>query len=104
PGLTFFYRDIDLDAEIAGKYQAGQIIRNAIFLDVSSISGSLVQNTRFLIASNKAISLTRLTTDAAKWGLHVIYPNTFFKVLDALQANGKTQILLLQIPEEGIDF
>lgn len=102
PGMTFYYRDADLPKEIIEKYKHRQIIRNGIFLDVSSLGGKLIKNTRFLIASNKAAPLFQLNPDVAKWRLHTITLNTYFQVIDIIKENGKNQILLVQIPKEGV--
>ena len=102
PGMTFYYRDADLSEEIIEKYKHRQVIRNGIFLDVSGLGGKLVKNTRFLIASNKAVPLFQINPEVAKWSLHTINVNTYFQVIDIIKENGKTQILLIQIPKEGV--
>lgn len=102
PGMTFYYRDADLANDIVEKYKHQQIIRNGIFLDVSSLGGKLVKNTRFLIASNKARPLFQLNPNVAKWRLHTINVDSYFQVIDLIKENGKTQILLIQIPKEGV--
>lgn len=102
PGMTFYYRDADLPEDVVAKYKPRQILRNGIFLDASSLGGKLVKNTRYLIASNKAAPLFQLNPAVAKWRLHTITLNTYFQVIDIIKENGKTQILLIQIPKEGV--
>ncbi len=102
PGLTFFYRDADLPDEIVSKYQKRQILRSGIFTDVSGMGGKLVSNTRFLIASNKAIPLYQLNPMVSKWMMHTINMNSYFQILDIIREEDKTQILLIQIPKEGV--
>lgn len=104
PGLTLYYRDADLEQPVAGMYQPGQILRNGFFLDVTNMGGGIGQNTRFLVASTKAIPLSAINPEVKKWGLHVINVNAFFKVLDVIREGGKMQVLLLQIPEEGVEL
>ena len=104
PGLTLYYRDADLEQPVAGMYQPGQILRNGFFLDVTNMGGGIGQNTRFLVASTKAIPLSTINPEVKKWGLHVINVNAFFKVLDVIREGGKMQVLLLQIPEEGVEL
>lgn len=104
PGMAFYYRDADLEEEITNKYQFRQIIRNGIFLDVSSLGGKQVKNTRFLIATSKARALFHFNPDVEKWRLHTINLNSYFQVLDIHNEDSQTQILLVQIPKDGVDL
>jgi hypothetical protein len=61
PGLTFYYRDCEIDNEILSKYFVGQIIRSQIFVDVSSFAGKLTKNCRYIIASSKAAPLYKIS-------------------------------------------
>ncbi|MBV6443190.1 MAG: hypothetical protein EPGJADBJ_04919 [Saprospiraceae bacterium] len=104
PGLRLLYRDADLNPEVIAKYTPGKIFRSPAFVDVSGFAGKPVTNCRFVIASSKAAPLFRLNPDVEKWMLHTINANSYFKILDVYHLDGVTQILVLQIPPNGIDF
>ena len=93
-----------MDNEILSKYFVGQILRSQIFVDVSGFAGKLTKNCRYVIASSKAAPLYKMAPDNEKWKLHVINVNSFFKLLDIYRRNEQTQILLLHIPEKGIEI
>ena len=103
PGLTFYYRDCEIDDGILSKYFVGQIIRSQIFVDVSSIAGKLTKSCRYVIASSKAAAFYKLNPETEKWKLHVINANSYFKVLDIYKKQDGTQICLLHIPEKGVE-
>lgn len=103
-GLTMYYRDTQLSDDIIEKYEIGQIIRSQTFVDVSNFAGKLTKNCRFIFATNKAAPLYQINPDTEKWKLHTINANSYFKVLDIYQKEGKTQFFLLHIPARGIDF
>ena len=104
PGLTMYYRDADLSTDIIEKYEAGKIFRSQTFVDVSSFAGRLTKNCRFIIATNKAASLYQINPDTDKWKLHTINANSYFKVLDIYKKGDQTQLFLLHIPAQGIEF
>jgi hypothetical protein len=104
PGATLYYRDCDLKSNILDRYKEGQIIRNGYFLDLSSMAAGLKVNTRFIVASAKAAKLYQVNPDVAKYAHCCINCNSFFKVLDILKSQEKTQIFLLHIPAKAIDY
>jgi hypothetical protein len=104
PGLALLYRDTDLSNDLISKYKVGQIIHERGFTDTSLLGGGLKTNLRYLIASAQGRDLSMFDPNSAKWGLILISPGGYFKVLDIYKRNGKTQILLLNIPETGIEL
>ena len=104
PGLTLYYRDTDLSSELIANYQAKQILLEPAFIDCSYLGGYPTGNLRYLIASNKAADLGRLQPEVAKYGMMVINAGSFFKVLDVYEIDGYTQVLLLHIPSQAVDF
>lgn len=104
PGLTMYYRDADLSPDIIEKYESGKIFRSQTFVDVSNFAGRLTKSCRFIIATNKAAPLYQINPDTDKWKLHTINANSYFKVLDIYKKGDKTQLFLLHIPAQGIDF
>lgn len=104
PGLTLLYRDTDLSSDLISKYKVGQIIHERGFTDTSRLGGGLKTNLRYLIASAQGRDLSMFDPNSAKWGLILISSGGYFKVLDIYEKNGKTQILLLNIPETGVEL
>ena len=104
PGLTLYYRDADLSKEIISNYQAKQILLEPAFIDCSQMGGYPTGNLRYLIASNKAADLGRVQPEVAKYGMMVLNAGSFFKVLDIYEIDGYTQVLLLHIPSQAVDF
>jgi hypothetical protein len=102
PGLTLLYRDADLSSELIAKYKVGQILYERGFTDTSRFGGGLTTNLRYLIASAQGRDLSMFDPETAKWGLILISSGSYFKVLDIYEKDGKTQILLLNIPENGV--
>lgn len=102
-GLAFFCRDLDLDENLIAKYQLNQILMERGFTDVSHKIGGLGKNCRYLIASSKGKDLSMFSQNP-ELGHIVIQSGAFFKVLDIQQEDGKTQILLLNIPQEGVSI
>jgi hypothetical protein len=100
--LVFFCRDLDLDEKHISQYQAGQIIEEKAFADVSYKIGGMVKNCRYLIASSNWRDLSKVNPNS-ELGHAVIQSGTLFKVLVIHKESGKTQILLLNIPKEGVE-
>jgi hypothetical protein len=103
-GLTMYYRDSQLTSAEIQKYKVGEIFRSQTFVDVSNFAGRLTKNCRFIFATNKAAPLYQINPATEKWKLHTINANSYFKVLDVYQKSDKTQVFLLHIPANGIDF
>ncbi|RZJ70026.1 hypothetical protein [Flavobacterium sp.] len=104
PGATLYYKDCDLSDEVRNRFTVGKILRNGYMLDVSSRGGGMKYNTRFLIASSKAAKLYEVNPDNTKYGHCCLNIDSYLKVLDVYELNGKTQIFLLHIPSKGVDF
>ena len=102
-GSSRHVRDVNLSEELAGKYEVGQILTEKAFVDASSRIGGMVTTHRYLILSQYMADFSRFE-DETNWGLHVANRGSRFKVLDIFAHEGKTQILLLQLPDafEGV--
>ncbi len=103
-GLTIFYRDTMLSENLISKYSVGQILTELGFIDMSYRGGGLTTNFRYLIASFNAKDLSAFNPESAKFGHAILSPNVFFKVLDIYKIGDKTQVFLLEIPANAIDF
>lgn len=103
-GLTLFYRDTTLTEELISKYKVGQILTERGFTDISYRGGGLTTNLRYLIASANAKDLSAVNPDSRKFGHVLLLSNAFFKVLDIYKIGDKTQIFLLEIPANAIEF
>lgn len=93
-----YVRDVNLAPEIAGKYEAGQILTEKAFVDASSRIGGMVTSHRYLILSGYMADFSPFE-EKTNWGLHVAKNGSKFKVLDVFTVEDKIQILLLQLPE-----
>lgn len=103
-GLALFYRDTNLADHLISKYYVGQILNERGFTDMSYKGGGFSTNFRYLIASSQGRDLSALNPDSAELGHIILQSNAYFKVLDITQQNGITQVLLLEIPEEGVEI
>lgn len=102
--LAFFYRDTSLKEELISKYKTGLIINELGFCDMSFKAGGLTGNLRFLIASNNGKDLSIIDPELSKFGFILLQSNSFYKILDVYRLEDKTQILLLNISENFIDY
>jgi len=100
-GLTLFYRDTNLDENLISKYELGQIIMERGFTDMTYKGGGLSSNLRYLIASSSGKDLSIFNPDSKNYGHIVLTSNAYFKILDIYKIENKTQIFLLNIPEES---
>lgn len=102
-GASRYVRDVNLKEELAGKYEPGQIIRERAFVDASNRIGGMATTHRYLILSGYMADLSGFEK-GTNWGLHTANRDSKFKVVDIYTVEGKTQILLLQLPEgfEGV--
>lgn len=66
--------------------------------------GGLQRNVRYLIASAFGKDLSMLDPNAAQLGHIMLTSGSFFKVLDIYKIGDKTQVLLLNIPEDSVDI
>jgi hypothetical protein len=102
--LKLFYRDTNLSDELISKYKIGQIIQERGFTDMSSIGGGVYGNVRYLIASADAKDISRFNPDSAKNGHFLLGSIAYFKVLDIQKIENKTQVFLLNIPDNSISL
>lgn len=103
-GLTLYYRDTDLTEKLISKYYPGQILHERGFTDMTYKGGGLSGNTRYLIASANGKDISALSPDMKDYGHILLTAGSYFKVLDISEAENKTQIFLLEIPSDTIDF
>lgn len=99
PGLTNCVRDANLSLDVVAKYVPGMIIRNPAFTDASCRVMGMVTTHRYAILTNHMADLSRYE-HGTNWGLVVAQADAHFKVLDVFSYNGKTQILLLHLPDD----
>ncbi|MEG1987149.1 MAG: hypothetical protein RR047_01645 [Bacilli bacterium] len=99
--VKMFVRDLFLKEDTLKMYTKGLIIVEPSFTEMTYKIGGLNKkhNTRFIILSNHATDMQELEEDTS-WGLYVIHPNAYFKVLDILTINSKFIIILLHIQAE----
>ncbi|MEN2486733.1 hypothetical protein AAYQ05_02930 [Flavobacterium sp. B11] len=103
-GLKLFYRDTNLSENLISNYKVGQIIQEKGFTDMSSIGGGLSGNFRYLIASAHAKDLSKFNPDSAKNGHFLLDSIAYFKILDIQKIGDKTQVFLLNIPDNSISL
>ncbi|MCV9927757.1 hypothetical protein OIU83_08850 [Flavobacterium sp. LS1R49] len=101
-GLKLFYRDTNLPEDLISNYKVGQIIQEKGFTDMSSIGGGLSGNFRYLIASAHAKDLSIFNADSANIGHFLLDTVAYFKVLDIQRIENKTQVFLLNIPDNSL--
>jgi len=102
--LAFFYRDTSLKEELISKYKTGLIINELGFCDMSFIVGGLTGNLRFLIASNNGKDLSEIDPELSKFGFILLQSDSFYKILDVYRLEDKTQIVLLNISDNFINY
>ncbi|WP_431243318.1 hypothetical protein ACQ9BO_01120 [Flavobacterium sp. P21] len=100
--LKLFYRDTNLSENLISNYKIGQIIQEKGFTDMTSIGGGLSGNFRYLIASAHPKDLSKFNPDSAKIGHFLLDTIAYFKVLDIYKIGGKTQVFLLNIPDNSL--
>lgn len=103
-GLKLFYRDTNLSENLISNYKVGQIIQEKGFTDMSSIGGGLSGNLRYLIASSHPKDLSKFNPDSAKIGHFLLDSIAYFKVLDIQKIDDKTQVFILNIPDNSISL
>ncbi len=101
-GLKLFYRDTDLPDNLISNYRIGQIIQEKGFTDMSSLNGGLSGNCRYIIASAHAKDLSIFNPDSVKIGHFLLDTISYFKVLDIQIIEDKTQVFLLNIPDNSL--
>lgn len=99
PGLTMFVRDVNLPQNAFEKYEIDAVIREKAFVDASARVMGMITTHRYAILSNHMIDISAME-HGTNWGLCVANRDSRFKVLDIYEYEGKTQILLLHLPED----
>lgn len=102
--LKLFYRDTNLPDNLIANYRVGQIIQEKGFTDMTSMGGGLSGNLRYLIASAHPKDLSKFNPDSAKIGHYLLDSIAYFKVLDIYKIGDKTQVFLLNIPDNSISL
>jgi hypothetical protein len=100
PGLTMFVRDVNLSQVCAEQYKPNMIIMERGFTDASCRVGGMVTTHRFAILSNHMSDIRQFEHDT-NWGLFISKRNAHFKVLDVYDYKGRTQIVLLHLPDDN---
>lgn len=103
-GLTLFYRDTTLSEGLISKYKIGQILMERGFTDMSFKGGGISTNCRYLIASAFGKDVSSIMPDTAVFGHAMLGSGAYFKVLDIYKIGEKSQIFLLNIPENATEF
>ena len=102
-GAAFSYRDTHLAEELIAKYSPGMVIMERGFVDSSAIGAGMLPkaNLRYLIVSSRN---KLMPTGLQDFALCTIANGSYFKVIDILKETDKTQIALLHIPKETVNF
>ena len=100
PGLTMYVRDVNLAPELAANYEPQTIIMERGYTDASCRVMGMITTHRFAILSNHMADFSEYEHDT-NWGLFIARHNAHFKVLDIYEYQGKTQILLLHLPDDS---
>ncbi|MHC0439326.1 hypothetical protein [Flavobacterium sp. 3-210] len=101
-GLKLFYRDTNLSENLISNYKVGQIIQERGFTDMTCLGGGLSGNFRYLIASAHPKDLSKFNPDSAKIGHFLLDTIAYFKILDIYKIGDKTQVFLLNIPDNSL--
>lgn len=99
PGLAMYVRDVNLNEKCAAAYQPGMILMERGFTDASARVMGMKTRHRITILSNHMADLGDVAENSG-WGLFVANHGAHFKVLDVYEYQGKTQILLLHLPDD----
>ena len=94
-----YVRDVNLDPVCAKQYKKDMIIMERGFTDASSRVMGMKTTHRFAILSNHMADFSVYEHDTC-WGLFVAQSFSHFLVLDVYEYEGKTQILLLHLPND----
>lgn len=95
---SMYVRDVNLKKELAQKYKPGQVIREKGFVDATDRIGAMTTTHRYAILSYQMADFTKFEK-GTNWGIHVAKAGSTFKVLDIYEFEGKTQILLIHVPD-----
>ena len=99
PGLTMYVRDVNLSPVCFSRYEKDMIILERGFTDASKRVMGMVTTHRYAILSNHMVDFSLFVPDNRQ-GLCVAKNGAHFQVLDVYSYQGKTQILLLHLPDD----
>lgn len=106
--LQIYYRDTDCIFPIKKYFKRGRVLRAGRCLEATKHILCPVHRVRFMIASRNLISVSdymkfhRKVVNPLPFAENVIFRNAMFMVYDVFECMGKTQIVLLQLPEEAL--
>ena len=99
PGLAMYVRDVNLNAACAEAYKPEMFLLERGFTDASARVMGMKTTHRITILSNHMADLSEYE-HGTNWQLFVANHHAHFKVLDVYEYQGKTQILLLHLPDD----
>lgn len=110
--LKFYYRDTDAPFTLDNKllYKKGMTLYNDQTLEATQSLLRPVHKLRFMIASLGLIAIkdylrdNRLTTNPLPFKEQIIHRTAGFVVLDVFHYMNKTQVLLLQLPQNALEI
>lgn len=101
--IGVFYRDTTLPNEAIDMYQVGTLFQEPAFCDATFKRGGMLAPHRYQIVSSSARSLGVLSANP-QWGLCVLQPGCYFKVIDKTSIGEYVQITLLEIPQDLLSY
>ncbi len=99
PGIAMYVRDVNLNDKCLASYEPGTILMERGFTDASCRVMGMKTRHRITILSNHMADFGEFEHGTG-WGLFVANHGSHFKVLDVYEYQGKTQILLLHLPDD----
>ena len=101
-GLRPYVRDAWLRPSVAALYRPGMLLRSPVPVEATSRLGGMRTSQRFTILSNHMVDVGRLfdDDDMLVRGQHAADSGSRFLVLDVYASGGKTQVLLLHLPDD----
>ena len=85
------------------KYKVGLFLLEPTFCDVTYKLSGFIAPHRLLFISSNARCLDGIGEDLG-WGLCIFQRNRIFKVIDKIQDLARTQITLLEVPDDLVEF
>lgn len=100
--LRVYTRDVWLVPSVLALYHPGQVLRSPAAVKATSLVGGMRTSHRFTILSNHMVDVGALFHDERLLasGQHAADAGSRFLVIDVFETRGKTQILLLHLPDD----
>lgn len=98
-GLSVYTRDCTLTREQASKYRVGEVLLEPAVMEASADYGGMAASHRFAILSDH-MDFSAAAPDGPRPSGFFAHKNSHFRVMDIDTCEGKTQILLLHLPED----